>query len=251
MALLKRIKESQQSTTQSLGPTSRPREIRTHKPAAPPARGTYEDIKTRVQNQLIAELGTDEDAADTAQVQATIEQMMEQILAEENTVLGKRERERLYESIVAEILGYGPIQPFLGDDSITEIMVNGYSQIYIERNGKLERTHATFKDDDHVMRIIDRIVQPLGRRIDEASPYVNARLPDGSRVNAIIPPLCLNGPILTIRKFFKNPLTVEEMIRLGTVTPEAMGFLEACVKAKVNILISGGTGSGKTTFLNV
>jgi pilus assembly protein CpaF len=251
MALLKRIKESQQSTTQSSGPTPQRREIRSHRPAAPPARGTYEDIKTRIQNRLIAELGSDEDMADNAQVQATIEEMMDQILAEENIVFGKRERKRLYESIVAEILGLGPIEPFLRDDSITEIMVNGYNQVYIERNGKLEKTGVTFRNDDHVMQIIERIVQPLGRRIDEASPYVNARLLDGSRVNAIIPPLTLNGPIITIRKFFKNPLSIEDLIRLGTVTPEAMQFLEACVKAKVNILISGGTGSGKTTFLNV
>jgi len=257
MALLKRIKQSQQTTPETADPGAGPataaqrRELRTRRPAAAPACDTYSDIKTRVQNQLIAELDSDSDMSDRTKVRVTIEQMMNEILAEESIVFGRRERQRLLDSIVAEILGYGPIQPFLLDDSITEVMVNGYDQIYIERAGKLEKTTATFEDNDHVMRIIERIVQFVGRRIDEASPYVNARLPDGSRVNAIIPPLVVGGPTVTIRKFFKNPLTVDDLVRLGTVTPEAMEFLHACVQAKVNILISGGTGTGKTTFLNV
>jgi len=251
MALLKRIKESQQSTPEPSSVTPERRALRSRKQAATPAKDTYGDIKTRVQNQLIAELDPEIDMSNTVQVRTTIEKMMDQILAEENIVFGKRERQRLFDSIVAEILEYGPIQPFLLDESITEVMVNGHDQIYIERNGKLEKTGVTFEDDEHVMRIIERIVQFVGRRIDEASPYVNARLPDGSRVNAIIPPLTLNGPVVTIRKFFKNPLTVEDLVNLGTVTKEAMEFLRACVEAKVNILISGGTGSGKTTFLNI
>jgi pilus assembly protein CpaF len=249
MALLKRIKESQQSTPQPSTPERR--ELRSRRPAATPSRDPYGDIKTRVQNQLIAELDNEMDMSNTTKVRTTIEELMDQVLAEENIVFGKRERQRLFDSIVAEILGYGPIEPFLIDDSITEVMVNGYGQVYIERDGKIEKTDVTFDDDDHVMRVIERIVQHVGRRIDEASPYVNARLPDGSRVNAIIPPLVLNGPTITIRKFFKNPLTVQDLIRLGTVTPEAMEFLRACVVGKVNILISGGTGSGKTTFLNI
>lgn len=157
----------------------------------------------------------------------------------------------MFEQIAAEILGFGPLQPLLDDDSITEVMVNGAKNIYIERRGKISRVPMTFENNDHVMRIIERIVAPLGRRIDESSPYVDARLPDGSRVNAIIPPLSLVGPVLTIRKFAKNPITVDQLIQFGSVTPEAMQLLDACVKAKLNIVISGGTGSGKTTFLNV
>jgi pilus assembly protein CpaF len=157
----------------------------------------------------------------------------------------------MFEQIAAEILGFGPLQPLLDDDTITEVMVNGAKNIYIERRGKISRVPMTFENNDHVMRIIERIVAPLGRRIDESSPYVDARLPDGSRVNAIIPPLSLVGPVLTIRKFAKNPITVDQLIQFGSVTPEAMQLLDACVKARLNIVISGGTGSGKTTFLNV
>ncbi|HET7375344.1 MAG TPA: CpaF family protein, partial [Anaerolineae bacterium] len=161
------------------------------------------------------------------------------------------ERQRLFEQIAAEILGFGPLEPFLVDETITEIMVNGPKNIYIERRGRIERTTTQFESNDHVMRIIDRIVAPLGRRIDESSPYVDARLPDGSRVNAIIPPLALNGPTITIRKFFRIPLTVEKLVETGSLTAEAVEFLKACVQARLNILVSGGTGSGKTTLLNI
>jgi pilus assembly protein CpaF len=157
----------------------------------------------------------------------------------------------LFEQIAAEILGFGPLQPLLEDDTITEIMVNGPKNVYIERKGKLHRVPVTFENNDHVMRIIDRIVAPLGRRIDESSPYVDARLQDGSRVNAVIPPISLVGPTLTIRKFSRNPITVEQLIQFGSISPEAVQFLKACVESRLNILISGGTGSGKTTFLNV
>jgi len=214
-------------------------------------RDAYSDVKARVQNQLIAEIDPKMDMSHTDEVRETIEEMYDQILAEENIVLSRSERQRLFESIVAEILGYGPLQPLLNDESITEIMVNGAKQIYIERGGQLEKTPYVFESDDHAMRIIDRIVAPLGRRIDESQPYVDARLPDGSRVNAIIPPLALNGPTLTIRKFSKRPLTIQNLIDLGTITPESVEFLRACVLARLNIVISGGTGSGKTTFLNV
>jgi pilus assembly protein CpaF len=204
-----------------------------------------------VQNQLIAEIDPKMDMSQTDEVRSTIEEMFDQILAEENIVLSRAERQRLFESIVAEILGYGPIEPLLADESITEIMVNGAKQIYIERYGKLEKTNAVFESDDHAMRIIDRIVAPLGRRIDESQPYVDARLPDGSRVNAIIPPLALNGPTLTIRKFSKQPLTVQNLIELGSITPESIEFMKACVVARLNVVVSGGTGSGKTTLLNI
>jgi len=165
--------------------------------------------------------------------------------------LARAERARLFEQIVAEILGFGPLQPLLEDESITEIMVNGAKNIYIERKGKLLRVPLTFENDEHVMRIIEKIVAPLGRRIDESSPYVDARLPDGSRVNAVIPPISLVGPAITIRKFSKNPITVEQLISYGSITPECVQFLDACVRARVNVVISGGTGSGKTTLLNV
>jgi pilus assembly protein CpaF len=143
------------------------------------------------------------------------------------------------------------LEPLLADESITEIMVNGAKNIYIERTGKIFRQSATFESDDHLMRIIDRIVAPLGRRIDESSPYVDARLPDGSRVNAVIPPISLVGPTLTIRKFAKNPITVEQLIDWGTITAEVVEFLKSCVVSKINLIISGGTGTGKTTLLNI
>jgi pilus assembly protein CpaF len=191
------------------------------------------------------------DVTRTDEVRRTIQDLFEQILAEENIVLSRPERARLFEQIAAEILGFGPLQPLLEDDTITEIMVNGPKNVYVERKGKLHRVPVTFENNDHVMRIIDRIVAPLGRRIDESSPYVDARLQDGSRVNAVIPPISLVGPTLTIRKFSRNPITVEQLIQFGSVSPEAILFLKACVEARLNILISGGTGSGKTTLLNV
>ncbi len=220
-------------------------------PSTAPQAGTYFDLKTRVQNKLLSELDPSMDVSKTEEVRKTIMELFEQILNEENIVLSRPERQRLYEQIAAEILGFGPLQPLLEDDSITEIMVNGPKNIYVERKGKLVRVPVTFEGNDHVMRIIDRIVAPLGRRIDESSPYVDARLPDGSRVNAVIPPISLVGPTLTIRKFSKSPITVDQLIQFGTVTPEAIEFLKASVIARMNILVSGGTGSGKTTLLNI
>jgi pilus assembly protein CpaF len=165
--------------------------------------------------------------------------------------LTRAERVRMLEQITDEIVGLGPLEPLLRDESVTEIMVNGPRQIYIERAGKLEMTSVAFQSDDHVMRVIDRIIAPIGRRIDESSPMVDARLTDGSRVNAIIPPLSLVGPVLTIRKFAVSPLTTDDLVRFGTATPGMFDFLKACVAARLNIFVSGGTGSGKTTLLNV
>lgn len=161
------------------------------------------------------------------------------------------EREAISESLFAEIIGYGPIQPLLEDPEVSEIMVNSATQVYVERKGKLEQTEVQFSDDKQILHLIEKIVAPLGRRIDESSPMVDARLPDGSRVNAIIPPLALKGPSLTIRKFSRDPLKIEDLIRFGTLTKKMAMFLEACVKARLNIVVSGGTGSGKTTTLNV
>lgn len=236
------------------GDTSRLSSLQARRVSAPitsPQAGSYFDLKTRVQNKLLAEIDPSMDVSRTDEVRRTIQGLFEQILVEENIVLSRPERARLFEQISAEILGLGPLQALLEDDTITEIMVNGPKNIYIERKGKLHRVPVTFESNEHLMRIIDRIVAPLGRRIDESSPYVDARLQDGSRVNAVIPPISLVGPVLTIRKFSKNPITVEQMIQFGSVTNESIQFLKACVEARLNIVISGGTGSGKTTLLNV
>jgi pilus assembly protein CpaF len=262
MSLLKRIEEGQaESVPVPSGNSGSNEAISTSqlsglsaRRVAPPGssqRDTYYDLKTRVQNKLLAELDPSMDVSQTAEVRQTIEELFENILGEEKIVLSRPERRRLFEQIVAEILGLGPLEPLLADESITEIMVNGAKQIYIERGGKIFREAASFESDDHLMRIIDRIVAPLGRRIDESSPYVDARLPDGSRVNAVIPPISLVGPTLTIRKFSKNPITVEQLIEYGTITPESIEFMKSCVIAAINMIISGGTGSGKTTLLNV
>ena len=265
MSLLKRIEQGQgsdsgsqsQKSGQPDGGASEKSRLsslqtrRTNAPITSPQAGSYFDLKTRVQNKLLAELDPSMDVTRTEEVKRTIQELFEQILSEENIVLSRPERARLFEQIAAEILGLGPLQPLLEDDTITEIMVNGAKNIYIERKGKLHRVPVTFENNDHVLRIIDRIVAPLGRRIDEASPYVDARLQDGSRVNAVIPPISLVGPVLTIRKFSKNPITVEQLVQFGSITSEALQFLKACVEARLNIVISGGTGSGKTTLLNV
>jgi pilus assembly protein CpaF len=247
MSLLKRIEKGQQIG----GTPSRLEELRARRAPTASTKDAFFELKERVQDKLIAELDPQMDISKTEEVRHTIEDLYDQILSQEGTILSRQERQRLFEQIVAEILGFGPIEPLLADESITEIMVNGPNKIYIERKGKLEKVNLTFESDDHLMRIIDRIVSPLGRRIDESSPYVDARLPDGSRVNAIIPPLALNGPTLTIRKFSKTPLTVDDLIRFGSITSEAIEFLRACVIARLNIIVSGGTGSGKTTFLNI
>ena len=262
MSLLKRIEQGQgnpsEQTTKpsqaSGGDASRLSSLQARRvspPSTTPQAGTYFDLKTRVQNRLLAELDPSMDITKTDDVRKTIQGLFEQILSEENIVLSRPERARLFEQITAEILGLGPLQVLLEDDTVTEVMVNGAKNIYIERKGKIHRVPVTFESNEHVMRIIDRIVAPLGRRIDESSPYVDARLADGSRVNAVIPPISLIGPTLTIRKFSKIPITLEQMIQFGTLTAESIQFIKACVEARLNIVISGGTGSGKTTLLNV
>jgi pilus assembly protein CpaF len=261
MSLLKRIEQGQggnssggSSDNQGGGENSRLSSLqarRVNAPSTSPQAGSYFDLKTRVQNKLLSELDPSMDITRTEDVRRTIQDLFDQILAEENIVLSRPEKARLFEQIAAEILGLGPLQPLLEDDTITEIMVNGAKNIYIERKGKIHRVPVTFENNDHVMRIIDRIVAPLGRRIDESSPYVDARLPDGSRVNAVIPPISLVGPVLTIRKFSRNPITVEQLIQFGSVTQEGIMFLKACVESRLNVVISGGTGSGKTTLLNI
>ena len=211
----------------------------------------YAELKTRIHHACIAKLGpqlfstqSDEELSERV-LRAVTEQ-----LALDRTPLTREERRQITKEISDDILGYGPLEPFLHDDSVTEVMVNGPDAIYIERAGKIVHTGASFLDDAHLMRIIDKIVSRVGRRVDEASPMVDARLPDGSRVNAVIPPLALRGPTLTIRKFSRDPYTMDDLIQFGSITPQAAQFLSACVHGKLNILISGGTGTGKTTTLN-
>jgi pilus assembly protein CpaF len=212
---------------------------------------SFFELKRKVQNALIAELDPKLDLSQTAQVRRTIEEQFNRILEQQGIILNRLERNRLFEAITAEILGLGPIEPLISDESVSEIMVNGPRQVYVEQHGRLYRTDVHFKDDDHVMRVIDRIISPLGRRCDEAQPYVDARLPDGSRVNAVIPPISLVGPVITIRKFAKQPLRPDDLVRLGTLTQPMVEFLSACVAVRLNVIVSGGTGSGKTTLLNV
>ncbi len=237
---------------------SKLQEIRAQRKAIPGSAGAgrtgnnYMDLKSRVQTKLLSELDSSSlDIRQKNEVRAHIEELFNAILADESMVLSRAERHSLFEAIVAEILGFGPLEPLLADDSITEIMVNGPKNIFIEQKGNLSRANVTFENDEHVMRILDRIVAPLGRRVDESSPMVDARLPDGSRVNAVIRPIALCGPTITIRKFSKKPLTVDDLIRFGSLTPEIRDFLRACIIGRLNMIVSGGTGSGKTTLLNV
>jgi pilus assembly protein CpaF len=193
------------------------------------------------------------DRLDRETLNAQIRQVVDKILREESfsLPLNLSEREKFFTEIIDEVLGLGPLEPFLKDHSVSDILVNTYKRIYVERYGKLEPTDARFKDDAHLMRIIDKIVSTVGRRIDESTPMVDARLPDGSRVNAIIPPLALDGPSLSIRRFAVNPLELEDLIECQTLTPEIAELLKGIVRSRLNVIISGGTGSGKTTLLNV
>ncbi len=259
MSLLKRIKDGQiPSSTGGGKPSGSSGPLRTkvpdkmiHRAPSTAQKDAFKDLKERIQDKLVAELDPAMDVSRTDEVRRTIQDMYDQILTQENIILSRSERERLFEGIVAEILGFGPIEVLLSDEAVSEIMVNGPDKVFVERKGKLSLTNISFEDNEHVMRVIDRIVSPLGRRIDESSPYVDARLPDGSRVNAIVPPLALNGPVLTIRKFEKDPLTIDDLVRFGSMSSEVAEFLRACVISRLNIVVSGGTGSGKTTLLNV
>ncbi len=208
-------------------------------------------IRDRVQRKLLAETEGQIKLDQQAQMRTLIENLFNQVLAEENLLYTRSNRVLLLDWVVADILGYGPLEPLLQDPSITEVMANGPNNVYIERYGLIEKTNVTFENDSHLMRIIDRIVSPLGRRVDESSPMVDARLPSGYRVNATIPPLSLDGPLLTIRKFATTPYTAQDLIANGTLSPNLVTFIKACVEARVNLVISGGTGTGKTTLLNV
>jgi pilus assembly protein CpaF len=216
----------------------------------------YAELKGRIHHACIAKLGPQLYAAGE-KPEGTADDLAEKVLrvvteqlALDRTPLTREERRQVTREITDDILGYGPLEPLLRDDSVTEVMVNNHDRVYVERKGKIETADAGFVDNAHLLRIIDKIVSQVGRRVDEASPMVDARLPDGSRVNAIIPPLSLRGPTLTIRKFSRDPYTIDDLIAFGSLTGDSAQFLSACVRGKLNVLISGGTGTGKTTTLN-
>jgi pilus assembly protein CpaF len=215
------------------------------------AHDPYSELKTRIHHACISTLGAELFKREaTGDLTERVTRAVTEQLVLDRTPLTREERRQIIREITDDILGYGPLEPFLRDDSVTEVMCNSFDRIYVERDGKIERTQAAFADNSHLLRIIDKIVSQVGRRVDEASPMVDARLPDGSRVNAIIPPLALRGPTLTIRKFSRDPYTMNDLINFGSISPRAAQFLAGCVKGKLNVLVSGGTGTGKTTTLN-
>ena len=217
----------------------------------------YQELKLAIHRRIVDEMSDQEQQflASNNHTRAEVEELIssycQRVLDDNPMNVPRGERARIVADICDEILGLGPIEPLLKDESITEVMINGPKKIFVERKGKLQLTNVQFHDDAHLMTIIERIVSPLGRRIDESSPLVDARLADGSRVNAIVPPLSLIGPCVTIRKFTKNPLSIDNLVGFGTLSEEMAEFLEACIRARLNIIVSGGTGSGKTTTLNV
>lgn len=211
----------------------------------------WQALKKRVLNYIIASLPADGTFATPEQTQRQAEILFEEAMQRETIIIPRSVRQRLVEQIIADIVGFGPLDQLLRDDTITEIMVNGPNSVYVERRGRLEKTDVHFDSNEHVTRIIHRILAPIGRHIDEFSPMVDARLPDGSRVNAVIPPVSLIGPVMNVRRFPKKRLNTQDLINYGTVPANVMAFFEASVKSRLNIIISGGTGSGKTTLLNV
>jgi pilus assembly protein CpaF len=219
--------------------------------ARPDMADRLKGVRDKVHRRLLSELSPSIRPDNVDEVRRALERIYAEVLAEEEIPLSRAERSELFEQIVAAILGYGPLEPFLRDESITEVLVNGPGQVYVERNGKLEETEVVFRDNEDLVRIIDRIVSPLGRRVDESSPMVDARLPDGSRVNVIIPPLSLVGPCISIRKFSRAAYSSDDYIRLDACSHDMMEFMRACVEARMNIVVSGGTSSGKTTLLNI
>jgi pilus assembly protein CpaF len=243
MSLLKRI-EQEKGEVQSEGKQNA-KEIRREDPYAEVKGLIHKKIIERVDSSLLNNI------KDEHKVNTQIAEIVEETLKEKEIYISRTEKQDIINYIIDETIGFGPISKYLMDETVSEVMVNGPKQVYVERSGKLQITDACFEDNKHVMRIIEKIVSPLGRRIDESSPMVDARLPDGSRVNAIIPPLALDGPTITIRKFSKKPLEMSSLTGYGTLTPEMALFIEACIKARLNIVVSGGTGSGKTTTLNV
>lgn len=258
MSLLKRIGEpgGPGATPPPAGP---PPAARPGAPATPgaitgrrePDQAKSAEIRRKVQERLVETLDPRADTNNQSLIQRQVDELLTTVLDSEGMVMSRTERARLLEVILHDITGLGPLEDLLAEVDVSEIMVNGPKQIYVERKGKLQKVPTTFLNDEHALRIIDRIIAPLGRRVDESSPMVDARLKDGSRVNVIIRPISLLGPVITIRKFAKERITIDDMIRFGTVTREMADLLNACIKARLNVVVAGGTGSGKTTTLNI
>jgi pilus assembly protein CpaF len=212
-----------------------------------------EELRLRLHQQVIADLGPllYDQRSSGPELRRQVQEALHAALAEEKAPLSAMEKAQLVQDVTDDVLGYGPIDRFLKDPEINEVMVNGPDHVYVERRGVIEHTDVTFADETHLRRIIDKIVSEVGRRVDEATPMVDARLPDGSRVNVVVPPLSIGGPFLTIRRFSTDPYTVDDLVNFGTLTPAVSRFVEACVQGRLNMMISGGTGTGKTTLLNV
>jgi len=258
MSLLQRVERAQQAQQENQGQGGEPVPPRAIVPVPPPStaqsRSARDELLRDLRTRMLAEVVNAFDAildAPPDDIQPRIEAVADRVIVSTGAAITRDERTLLVQQLIDEVRGFGPLEPFLNDESVTEVMVNGPQHIYIERGGKIQRVDSVFLNDEHVLRIIDRIITPLGRRIDETSPRVDARLPDGSRVNAIIEPLSLVGPVITVRKFAARPYTVEDLIRFGTASPEMFEFLHSCIEARLNVFVSGGTGSGKTTTLNV
>ncbi|MBV8305405.1 MAG: CpaF family protein, partial [Acidimicrobiia bacterium] len=233
--------------------TKRLHEVRTPAGGARRRDPVLDELRQKIHHHLIDELGPllyDRRMSED-DLRVRVQDQLQKALSKEKAPLSAADRAQLIQDVSDDILGYGPIDRYLKEEDITEVMANGPHSIYVERAGKIEPVPAQFVDEDHLRRIIDKIVAQVGRRIDEATPMVDARLPDGSRVNAVIHPLAIGGPFLTIRKFSKDPFTVDDLIGFGSLTPQVAKFLQACVVGRMNVIISGGTGTGKTTTLNV
>ena len=265
MSLLEHLRSSSRATTPAKPaptPTPEPAVVSTPPPvpeAVPRVRSVVRneahlELKTHVHEELIHELDPTQlmgDLSFTSPARRAVEQAAEERITLADPSLGRQDRLRLASEIADEVLGFGPLEPLLRDPTITEVMVNAWDRVYFERNGIIHRADTSFRDDSHVLNIIDKILRPVSRRLDDSSPMVDARLPDGSRVNAVIPPLAVHGPSLTIRKFSRELLAADDLVRLGTLGRSTLDFLSACVRARANILVAGGTGTGKTTLLNL
>lgn len=260
MSLFQRL--NKESSFEEPGGSSKPKDTKTNqtnhnkpKTNKDKQEDPYENIKKNIKSKIIEDIKenkigkVNENGDDN--LEEEIKNIIDIMLDKETSYIPKIEKSKIISQILDETIGFGPINQLILDESVSEIMVNGPNKIFVERNGRLELSDVKFKDNQHVMHVIDKIVSPIGRRIDESSPIVDARLPDGSRVNIIIPPLALDGPSITIRKFSETPYTAQDLINFGTITPEVAAFLKACIAARLNIVVSGGTGSGKTTTLNM
>jgi pilus assembly protein CpaF len=264
MSLLKRIGGSQPQSTEpstavsapATAPASAPDNAATPRATVTSSGGDVSqqrmlELSLWIVDRILSSLGNQQELKRSPEMERQLQEKFTLAYRQSGVNLTDEQTRQLYDMVMDELFGFGPIEPLLRDDSISEVMVNGPRSVYVEQKGKLTLTSVRFANDEHVLKVIDRIIRPLGRRIDRKWPMVDARLPDGSRVNAIIPPCAIDGPSITIRKFAKKKLTVEDLIRFGSMTPEMAEFLRACVVSRLNIIVAGGTGSGKTTLLNV